>query len=181
MTLPPLPKPPRRDRPITKSQVSLPPLPAAPVRPPSRPATKPGALPNLAQPRPARPPGNATTRPRLVTPAQAEAFYGEAFRELQVLERDLLERGPWRQAADRVRALDRDARELSQALGPSARSGDQDFAAALKKVTFVVEYLDRVLPLLDGPPVAREEPPPPEPPKHRGPLGRLFRRRSDDA
>ena len=87
---------------------------------------------------------------RLVTPGQAARFYGEAFRELQVLERDLLERGVWPRAERRVRELGEEAAELALALGPPARSGDADFRAALKKVHFVQSYLERIGPLMSG-------------------------------
>lgn len=92
---------------------------------------------------------------RLVTPGQASRFYGEAFRELQVLERDLLERGAWPMARRRVDALATEAQELAVSLGPPARSGDMDFRAALRKVELVQSYLERIEPLMAGlqPPV----------------------------
>jgi len=86
--------------------------------------------------------------PHLVTPGQGIEFYGEAFRELQVLERDLLERGGWDQARARVTYLSDQAASLAAALGPPARSGDADFKAALNKVEFVISYIERVRPLL---------------------------------
>lgn len=98
----------------------------------------------LPEPRPPRPPTSA----QLVTPSQAVEFYRKAFRELQVMERDLLERGPWQEAAERLEALGVQTVEIVAALGPSARSGDHDFERALKKVQVVESYLKRVLPLL---------------------------------
>ncbi|MDP6945406.1 MAG: hypothetical protein QF464_14755, partial [Myxococcota bacterium] len=64
------------------------------------------------------------TNSRLVTPGQASRFYAEAFRELQILERDVLERGTWPTARARLDALAMEAEELVLALGPPARSGD---------------------------------------------------------
>ncbi len=117
---------------------------------------------------------------RLVTPAGAERFYDQTFRELEVLERDLLERGPWPQAMERLEALTAEAQALAQALGPSARSGDREFAAALTKVERVQGYLDRVRPLAQ---VSPEPQDPEEEPLDEsgmlGKLGRLWRRGRD--
>jgi hypothetical protein len=87
--------------------------------------------------------------PHLVTPGQGIDFYEEAFRELQVLERDLLERGGWPEARARVTYLGDRASSLAAALGPPARSGDDDFRAALNKVDFVLSYIERIQPLLE--------------------------------
>ncbi len=109
-----------------------------------------------------------------MTPAQAEDFYADAFRELQVLERDLLERGPWSAARQRVATLSTEAGSLLEALGPPARSGDERFKEALNRVELVQSYLGRVALLLDGKA--------PEPgdveasPSVLGRLGRLLRR-----
>ncbi|MCB9736187.1 MAG: hypothetical protein H6745_26670 [Deltaproteobacteria bacterium] len=90
------------------------------------------------------------TVPHLVTPRQGEEFYDAAFKELQILERDLLQRGPWPAARERVDALEQLAHELASALGPSARSGDRAFAAALHKVEMVQAYLERVRSVAEG-------------------------------
>lgn len=115
-----------------------------------------------------------------MTPAGAERFYDQTFRELEVLERDLLERGPWPQAMERLEALTAEAQALAQALGPSARSGDREFAAALTKVERVQGYLDRVRPLAQ---VSPEPQDPEEEPLDEsgmlGKLGRLWRRGRD--
>jgi hypothetical protein len=87
----------------------------------------------------------------LVTPSQAVEFYKKAFKELQVMERDLLERGPWQEATERVKRLAAETSEITLALGPAARSGDQDFNLALNKVRVVESYLKRILPLLEDP------------------------------
>ncbi len=89
------------------------------------------------------------TTPHLVTPRQGNEFYDVAFRELELLERDLLQRGPFAHAQERVDAIGREARELHDALGPSARSGDREFQAAQKRIEKVLEYLVRLTPLLD--------------------------------
>ena len=109
-----------------------------------------------------------------MTPAQAADFYEMAFRELQVLERDLLERGPWSAARQRIGDLSKEAGSLADALGPPARSGDERFKDALNRVELVQSYLGRVAPLLDGPP---PEPMELEPsPGVLGRLGKLLRR-----
>jgi hypothetical protein len=172
--LPPMPQPPPpRPRPITRRRKELPPLPdvppprqasPGPATAPARPKTTvPPPLPFEASaardviPEPVeertRPPTDYSrtrpaTMPHLVTPAQGIEFYGEAFRELQVLERDLLERGGWDAARARVSYLADQASSLAAALGPPARSGDADFRAALNKVEFVISYIERVRPLL---------------------------------
>lgn len=177
--LPPMPQPPPpRPRPITRRRKELPPLPdvppprqasPGPTTAPARPKTTvPPPLPFEASaardviPEPVeertRPPTDYSrtrpaTMPHLVTPAQGIEFYGEAFRELQVLERDLLERGGWDAARARVSYLADQASSLAAALGPPARSGDADFRAALNKVEFVISYIERVRPLL-----TREDP-----------------------
>lgn len=107
---------------------------------------------------------------RLTTPGQATAFYEEAFRELEVFERDLLERGSLPEAERRVRELAKDADALASALGPPARSGDPTFQSALKKVELVRAYLERITPLLEGRSPAGDEAAPPT-----GMLGRLNR------
>lgn len=108
---------------------------------------------------------------RLTTPGQATAFYEEAFRELEVFERDLLERGSLPEAERRVRELGKDADALASALGPPARSGDPTFQSALKKVELVRAYLERITPLMEGrlPPDDDDNAPP------IGMLGRLNR------
>jgi hypothetical protein len=120
-----------------------------------------------------RPPSSRTaTVPHLVTPAQGHEFYDVSFRELELLERDLLQRGSVPGAADRIDAIAREANELHSALGPSARSGDKDFLAAQRRIEKVLEYLDRIRPLLtgEGPAGPSQEPP-------KGILSRLFGRR----
>ncbi|MCB9729086.1 MAG: hypothetical protein H6746_11480 [Deltaproteobacteria bacterium] len=138
-------------------------------RPPTVPTLGPAAAAALRAPR----------DKRLTTPGQAIAFYEEAFRELEVFERDLLQRGSSPEAERRVRELGKDADALAAALGPPARSGDPAFQSALKKVELVRAYLERIVPLLEGrlPP---EEPPPPPPPQGMlGRLGRLLGRGED--
>ncbi len=161
----PTPKAPPAARPRTTPTVPLPP----------------GSIldgPNAPRPRPA-------TAPHLVTPSQASAFYESAFRELQILERDLLERGPWQAAVARVATLEREADGLAVALGPSARSGDRDFRVALQRVQLVQSYLGRIKPLLEASPepapttpdVPVDEPPEPSPsPGVFGRLGRLLKK-----
>jgi hypothetical protein len=105
-----------------------------------------------------RPPASRRHTGRLVTPGQAARFYSDAFRELQVLERDLLERGAWPSARRRVQALGEEASELALSLGPPARSGDVDFKTALKKVELVQSYLDRIGPLMSTAPRPIAEP-----------------------
>ena len=82
--------------------------------------------------------------PYLVTPSQGTRFYEAAFQELQILERDMLSRGVWPEAVERIELLGREADELIEALGPSARSGDAQFGAALNKVEMVRSYLIRL-------------------------------------
>ena len=106
------------------------------------------------------PPAPRRSTSRLVTPGQAARFYSEAFRELQVLERDLLERGTWPLAQRRVQALGEEAAELALSLGPPARSGDADFRTALKKVQLVQSYLERIGPLMSGEVPLEREPEP---------------------
>ena len=65
------------------------------------------------------------------------------------MERDLLERGPWQEASERLKGLAAETSEIMVALGPAARSGDHDFSLALNKVRVVESYLKRILPLLD--------------------------------
>lgn len=122
--------------------------------------------------------GGARGGRRPVTPAGAERFYDQTFRELEVLERDLLERGPWPQAAERLEGLVAEARALAQSLGPSARSGDREFAAALTKIERVQVYLDRVVPLAVAPPEAEDaDEEPLDESGMLGKLGRLWRRK----
>ena len=119
-----------------------------------------------------------STARHLVTPTQADAFYERAFRELEVLERDLLERGPFPRAAEPVLALDREAGELADALGPPARSGDREFQAVLRRIEAVRSYISRVRGLLDVPHGAELARPPEaaEESSVLGRLGRLLRR-----
>lgn len=128
-------------------------------------------------------PSRLSSAAHLVTPAQANAFYEEAFRELQILERDLLERGPWQDAAERLHHLQREAQRLADSLGPSARSGDQAFKSALRRVEIVVSYLARIMPLLDGPPEPDLDRLPDDTPESEGSvlkkLGRLFKKGED--
>jgi hypothetical protein len=173
---PPMPEPPpARPTPGPRRRAELPPLPDMPpprphglsparVRPPGPPPPPP--LPEKSHPGPARevapaPQADRTrtpsdgdltrpaTLPHLVTPGQGIDFYEEAFRELQVLERDLLERGGWPEARARVTYLGDRASSLAAALGPPARSGDDEFRAALNKVDFVLSYIERIQPLLE--------------------------------
>ena len=46
-------------------------------------------------------------------------------------------------------ALAQEAASIAEALGPAARSGDNDFKSALSRVEFVRSYLERVGKLLD--------------------------------
>lgn len=113
------------------------------------------------------------TVPHLVTPRQANAFYDSAFKELEALERDMLQRGSWPAASERLAALEQEASELASALGPAARSGDSDFASALNRVQRVQSYLTRLAPLADGAaPIQDDDADPPK--KRRG----FFRRKS---
>lgn len=159
--LPPLPDvpPPRRPAPLPATATESPkpsappPLPAAATAPtvPSDPATEvsPAPVEARSRTRTEHTQTRPATMPHLVTPAQGIEFYSEAFRELQVLERDLLERGGWDAARARVTYLSDRAASLAAALGPPARSGDADFRAALNKVEFVISYIERVRPLLN--------------------------------
>ncbi len=194
--LPPMPSvPPPRPSPRVRPRTDFPALPQvaprpAPTRserverPPAevsarvqpRALTLPRTAPPTARPPSQvlpRPPSSRTaTVPHLVTPAQGHDFYDVSFRELELLERDLLQRGSVPGAADRLDAIGREANELHAALGPSARSGDKDFLAAQRRIEKVLEYLERIRPLLAGGALAG---PSPEPSK--GILGRLFGRR----
>lgn len=120
--------------------------------------------------------GRASTIPHLVTPTQGNEFYDTSFRELELVERDLVQRGPSPAARERIEALTREAFELHDALGPSARSGDREFLQAQKRIEKVQAYLERLRPLLTevhpprGTPASRDEPRP-------GFLGRLFGRK----
>jgi len=121
------------------------------------------------------------TSPYLVTPNQGARFYETAFHELQVLERDLLERGTWPEAEDRIRDLANEAEELATALGPSARSGDAVFQKALHKVELVRAYLERIKPLTEvspgaGPSLAAPSPDDEDEVGVMNRLGRLLRR-----
>jgi len=147
--------------------------------PAPRPVAEVASPPRGASPRPdpgrgapvrRRPP----TVPHLVTPQQGHEFYEAAFKELEILERDLLQRGPWPAAKERVDALRDEAAELSGALGPSARSGDRAFSGALRRVEVVQAYIERMRPLLRGERPADDEDPAPT--RGGGFLG-LFRRR----
>ncbi len=95
-----------------------------------------------------------------------------------MLERDLLERGAFPKAAERIRALDREATGLAEALGPPARSGDREFQAVLRKIEAVRSYISRVRGLLDAPhePEAHQPADAPEESSVLGRLGRLLRR-----
>jgi len=127
-----------------------------------------------ASPRIARPRTGATA-PHLVTPTQGNHFYDASFRELELIERDLLQRGPYGGAAERVQAIAAEAAELHSALGPSARSGDREFQATQRRIEKVQAYLERVRPLL----VARAPDSGPRDPDvpSSGFLGRLFGKR----
>lgn len=176
---------PRLQRAPTSRPASSP-APAPAPRPTPRPATaqpttaSPATRASAPYPAMASAPSPAAARPRLqttphlVTPAQGNEFYDAAFRELELIERDLLQRGPTTQAQERADALGREAKELHDALGPSARSGDREFLAAQHRLERVLDYLERLAPLLDG-----DGPPPPPSLSQR--LGRtlsgLFKRR----
>ena len=124
---------------------------------------------------PVTPQARTPDKSRLLTPAKAAEFYETAFRELQVLERDLLERGPWKSAVRRIEALQARAEDYATALGPAARSGDRDFQSALKRVQRVQSYLERIVPMLNVHEVESLEP-------REGVLqrlGRLWRRDED--
>ena len=159
--LPPLPKPPPASRPLVRRRTELPPLPDIPPPSPQPrlsdgPVLSSDSIVDEAAPgdavRGARPRSPTLTRPvsvpHLVTPAQGSEFYESAFREMEVLERDLLERGPWQEAIDRVTLLSDQAGTLAGALGPAARSGDDAFRSSLRKVELVQAYIDRIRPLL---------------------------------
>ena len=128
---------------------------AAPARPATRPALALGPLgatvPAATAPR--TPPDRTASRqrlptaPHLVTPRQGNEFYDASFRELELIERDLLQRGPFPAAEERVASIAREALELQAALGPAARSGDRDFGAALQRIEKVQAYLERIRPL----------------------------------
>lgn len=117
------------------------------------------------------------TVPHLVTPRQGEEFYDSAFKELQILERDILQRGPWPAARERVDALEQVAYELASALGPSARSGDRAFSAALHKVEMVQAYLERVRAVAEGGRPVEAPAASDDEGKRRGGLRGLFRRK----
>ena len=195
-TLPRLQRAPT-SRPITRSAgpaatpTSAPPPspgpgPNASPNPAPRPAQRPHtAAPTTAQGAPqaapiTRAPLAAASRPRLqttphlVTPAQGNEFYDAAFRELELIERDLLQRGPTAQARERADALGREAKELHDALGPSARSGDREFLSAQHRLEKVLDYLERLGPLLEG---EGPEPPPTLGQRLGRSLSGLFRRR----
>lgn len=144
-----------------------------------RPATGrvPPRAPIAAEARIARPRTGATA-PHLVTPTQGNEFYDASFRELELIERDLVQRGPYSGAAERVQAITAEAAELYQALGPSARSGDREFQAAQRRIEKVQAYLDRIRPLLNA--ARTSEPDPREQPKG-GLLSRLFGKNSQKA
>jgi len=110
--------------------------------------------------------------PHLVTPAQSNDFYDASFRELELIERDLVQRGPYAGAADRVQTIAAEAADLHAALGPSARSGDREFQAAQRRIEKVQAYLERVRPLLAGKRVLLTDVTAREP----GLLGKLFGR-----
>jgi len=127
-----------------------------------------------ASPRIARPRTGATA-PHLVTPTQGNHFYDASFRELELIERDLVQRGPYAGAAERVQAIAAEAAELHAALGPSARSGDREFQATQRRIEKVQAYLERVRPLLVArAPYSGTREPDAAPP---GFLGRLFGKR----
>jgi len=162
--LPPMPSPPPpRNRPVTAPRPPMPDIASIPTMG-SGPSENGGAS------RPARRARTAEGR-ELVTPAEGAIFYEVAFRRIQVLERDLLERGSWPAAVEQMNDYTQEAARLIQALGPPARSGDESFADALRKVEMVASYIDRVTPLLV--PGSRE--PQEEVPDQQGVLSRLGR------
>lgn len=176
---PPRTHPPRPERPPTQPATPSTRAQFQPRAPAPLPPRSPGPASHVA-PRPVsgppsqvapRPPSRTATVPHLVTPAQGNEFYDASFRELELLERDILQRGVVPGAADRVDAIARDAQELHAALGPSARSGDRDFLAAQRRIDKVLEYIERIRPLLSNPPA------PEGGSGERGLLGRLFGRR----
>ena len=144
-----------------------------PVREPTRERPATGRVPPRApiapEARIARPRTGATA-PHLVTPKQGNEFYDASFRELELIERDLVQRGPYAGAAERIQAITAEAAELHTALGPSARSGDREFQSAQRRIEKVQAYLDRIRPLLSA---ARSAEPEPHHPKG-GLLSRLF-------
>ncbi|MEZ4264810.1 MAG: hypothetical protein R3F39_00410 [Myxococcota bacterium] len=165
---------PSRGRPLTEETIEIP-APRARLntrdsgsralsRPPTVPTLGAAAAAALRAPRDTR----------LTTPGQATAFYEEAFRELEVFERDLLERGSWPEVERRVRELGKDADALAAALGPPARSGDPAFQTALKKVELVRAYLERITPLMHGHLPPDDDDPPPT--TMLGRLGRFLGR-----
>lgn len=170
MVLPPMPKPPPWSRTVTRPNIvasDLPPMPTAPRRRIPTAEETPGAKPDVALNKAPRPRRVRPTTTRIITPAQTEEFYEQAFRELEVLERDLLERGPWAQARERLLHLRAEAKELSEAAGPAARSGDKEFAAAVQRIKLVQAYLERVEPLLERKPTPVQEAPEPTKAKRR--------------
>ncbi len=179
--LPPMPKPPPM-RPRTASSVGLPapalverpsaPAPAPPrpaaAPPPSRTPSEPGApkapvavdveprvVPRPRTERPAAARSRAPTSPHLLTPGQAHAFYEESFRELELIERDILRDGFTAILVARLEAIATDAAAMTHALGPGARSGDRDFQVAIERVERVESYVLRIRALELGPPEAR--------------------------
>ncbi len=172
--LPAMPSVPPRASPPRSERLERPSIDTARVQPraPTLPRTAPPAARPMTQSTPRPPSSRTATVPHLVTPAQGHEFYDVSFRELELLERDLLQRGSVPGAADRIDAIAREANELHSALGPSARSGDKDFLAAQRRIEKVLEYLDRIRPLLtgEGPAGPSQEPP-------KGILSRLFGRR----
>lgn len=199
---PPMPAPPPPKAPATASPVEprVPPARAPSTRlpsqrlptgraeaapPPSAGATErvtPKAVAAAAMPQAARPPARARTgaAPHLVTPAQGNDFYDASFRELELIERDLLQRGPYGGAAERVQAIAEQATELFAALGPSARSGDREFQAAQRRIEKVQAYLERIRPLLApraGTPIAGRAGEPSGRDDKPGLFGRLFGKR----
>jgi hypothetical protein len=123
-----------------------PPRPAAPPEParavdvPSEPRVAP-------RPRTARADAGrsrAPTSPHLLTPGQAHAFYEESFRELELIERDILRDGFTSSLTARLEAIATDAAAMSNALGPGARSGDRDFQVAIERIERVESYVLRI-------------------------------------
>ena len=192
--LPPMPvPPPARRRTMTTRPIVLPPMPEVPgnvvtssnaaqeapetSKAIDSPQVDPGETP---QPAPSST-VNSVSLKRLVTPDQGSDFYENAFRELEVLQRDLLERGAWEAALERVKALNIDADALTEALGPAARSGDERFGAALRKVELVRSYLVRIQSICDGAITTDETTEaPPSNAKKRGRITRILSREPDN-
>jgi len=176
--LPPMPKPPpMRTRPVTGLPIPViapptapkkaTPASAAPPRPAPAPSPVVEAAPRVVRRVPTLSPASkaapsalrSSIASHLMTPAQAHAFYEESFRELEVIERDVLRGGHSASVGQRLDVIATDATAIIQALGPSARSGDREFQVAIERMERVEHYLLRIRALeLDEVEPRRERP-----------------------